>query len=362
MSRNSRFILSKARPARLLAGALAAAILWPAPAPAFFQTTKLEGAVGTDLGGVWLSMQQIMPEFRITYPKPKAGPAVPVTVGPISADLEKVTGKNPEGVIVTDCGVTTFCNDFGLMVGDIIIKMNVHDITDVASFEKVLGDAPASILLSVRRPALQMTAARVIKIRYENDGKEVQGTTVQEEKLELTVLDLDLPFAERLEKSRQSHKVFEPTAEELEQLKKDWAQIPDNTPSLLIKGGHRFVAKENFDEALAGDKSLAASKFAWVMDMAGNPTRGGGQVIDVYGLESISDSAISGNYVTVTMAAAPFPINIEFKGRFEMIKLAPWSDADDKRRAAENAAKAPKEDLSKFKTLPDVPEAAAPAN
>jgi hypothetical protein len=120
------------------------------------------------------------------------------------------------------------------------------------------------------------------------------------------------------------------------------------------------VSKSAYDESLLADKSLQNASFAVVMDLKSNPGRGGGgQVIDVYGIESLDSKKMSGSYVSVTMANAPFPINIEFKGRFEMTKVAEWSDEDDKLRAAEDA-KRPKEDLDKIKTLPDVPAPAKP--
>ena len=74
----------------------------------------------------------------------------------------------------------------------------------------------------------------------------------------------------------------------------------------------------------------------------------------------MTDKAIDGQYVTVTMASAPFPINIEFKGRFHMVKIAAWSDEDDKIRSKDAANRPSKEDLSKFKTLPDVPAPGKP--
>lgn len=341
-----------------LALSLASALLAPTPASAFFQNTKLEGAVGTDLGGVWLSVHHVMPEFRISYPRPTGGSPLPVEVGPIPADLEPLTGKNPAGVSIVKCTDPAFCTDNGLLVGDILVKVNSTELKDVASFEDAVPTQVGQILLSVRRPALKMTTARLLKIRYAAKGAEVDGATVAEEELGIHVLDVKLPFAEEIEKSRQTHNLFHPSAEVLAELSKNWFDIPTSAPLLYLNGTHRFVAQSNFDEALAADKSLAKSRFALIMDLQGNPIRGaGGKVIDVYGLEDVDAKTLAGTFVTVTMASAPFPINIEFKGRFQMTKLAEWSLEDDKVRAKREAAKGPAEDLSKFKTLPDVPPA-----
>lgn len=340
---------------RMLAGAIATALLAPSPAPAFFQQTKLEGTVGTDIGGVWLSEQQVLPEFRISYPKPAGGPAVPVSVGPVPAELEPFTGKNASGVAVTDCRGGVFCADNGLVVGDIVFRINGTDVTDVASFDKAVEKLPETVLLSVRRPALKMTTVRLIKIKYAAEGKETADGSALQEQLDVRVLDVKLPFDDDIETARQAHKLFPVSAAQREDLAKNWAKLPPADPLLLVKGSHRMVSKANFDESLESDKTLAAAKFALLMDMDGNPMHGGGKLVDIYGIESVSATSMEGTYVSVTIANAPFPINVEFKGRFVMTRLGPWSDLDDKLRA-EEAGKKPAEDLSKYKTLPDVPE------
>ncbi len=354
--------LSEGSRSRFAAGALAASLIAPTQASAFFQQTSLEGTLGTDLGGVWLSVQHVMPEFRITYPKPTNGPAVPIEVGPIPPDLVAVAGDKPVGVVITKCGDVSFCSDNGVLVGDLILDINTKPTTDQASFEEAVANAPQQIMISVRRPALKMTTLRVLKIKYGagQSGGEA-GSSAAQETLDVRVLDLALPLDEKIEASRTEHNLLVPTDAEREAIAKGWAEMPLHKPLRYATGKHRFVARSAFDESLNSDKNLVNSKFAVIMDMASSPGRGGGgQVIDVYGIESIDSKKMAGNYVSVTLANAPFPINIEFKGRFEMTRIADWSDADDKHRAAEEA-KRPKEDLDKFKTLPDVPPPAKPA-
>lgn len=324
-------------------------------ASAFFQQTKLEGVVGSDIGGVWLSVQQIVPEFRITFQKASLASGLPFTVAPIPADLEPVTGKNPEGVSISACPNAAFCAEYGLIVGDIVIRVNNTDVKDPAAFAAAMENPPNSILLSVRRPELKMTTSRLIKIRYRSEGKDTGDGSELQETVEVKVLDVAVPFADQIEATRQSHAFFQPSAEQLEDLGKKWAALPLNAPLQLLSGQHRFVAQSHFDDALAADPALARSKFAIVLNMDGNPIQGrGGKVIDIYGIESMDAKTMEGTYVTATIASAPFPINVEFKGRFRMTRVADWSDEDDKLREAE-AKKRPKEDLDKFKTLPDVP-------
>lgn len=344
-----------------LAGVLAAALLVSTDASAFLQQTTLEGAVGADIGGVWLSVQHIMPEFRITYPKPAQGRAVPFTVGPIPADLEPATGKNPKGVVVVQCSDPAQCEEQGILVGDIILAVNSVEVADPAAFEARIQNLPASVMLSMRRSAIRMTTAKLLKIRYQAGAAEAEGaSTLGEEKVDLRILDVALPFAKQLEGTRTTNTFFEPTTADLEAVGKDWAGLPPSSPVLFVNGKHRFVASASYDEALAGDKNLKGTRYAIVMDLEANPIRGaGGKVVDIYGLETVDAKTIEGSYVTATIASAPFPINVEFKGRFRMTRVADWSDADDKARAAKAAANRPAEDLKKYELAPDVPPPAA---
>jgi len=358
MFHSSIATLTKGSRRRIMAGALTATLVTPSVSLAFFQQTKLEGGVGTDIGGVWLSIQHQMPEFRISYPKPPNGPAAPFEVGPLGSDVEPLTGKNAPGVAITKCIDAGFCNDNGILVGDIVIAINSNPMTDVASFEAALANPAPTILLSMRRPALAMSTTRLFKIQYKSTAKEVEGASEAAEQVDVQLLDVALPFADEVEKSRQAHVLFKPSEAQSEALAKNWFELPISKPMVFIKGSHRFVAQAAFDESLASDKSLAKSKFAMLLNMQGNPTKGGGgQIVDVYGIESMEAKKMTGNYVSVTMASAPFPIHIEFKGRFEMTRIADWSDEDEKARAANVK---PLEDLNKFKTMPDVPAPAKP--
>jgi hypothetical protein len=354
--------LSEGSRRRFAAGALAATLIAPTQAPAFFQQTSLEGTLGTDVGGVWLSIQNIVPEFRISYPKPTSGPAVPIEVGPVTPDLHSLVGDKPLGVLITKCVNETFCTENGVMVGDVIVEVNSRPTPDQAAWQEATSNAPQMVQLSIRRPALKMSTARLFKLKYGGGQSKGagEGTSAAEETLDIRLLDVALPLDEKVEKSRTGHELVVPTEAELETIGKTWAEMPAQKPLRYATGKHRFVSKSAYDESLLADKSLQNASFAVVMDLKGNPGRGGGgQVIDVYGIESLDSKKISGSYVSVTMANAPFPINIEFKGRFEMTKVAEWSDQDDKLRAAEEA-KRPKEDLDKIKTLPDVPAPAKP--
>jgi len=59
--------------------------------------------------------------------------------------------------------------------------------------------------------------------------------------------------------------------------------------------------------------------------------------------------------VQATLANAPFPISLEFKGLFTMYKIADYSDADDEVRAEKAKGEEKKSDED-VKLAPDIPE------
>lgn len=362
MPQISSFALpARARAGRALAGALALGLSCPPSAAAFFQQTKLEGVIGADIGGVWLAVHQVMPEFRITYQVPADGEGakVPFKVGPIPESLADATGPDPVGVLVTECTDAAQCRDHGIFVGDVVVRVNTQAVATPEAFETALESVTKSVLLSIRRASLRYTSARLIKMKYESVPTESEGTSsIGTESLSVTVLDSRLPFYDAVEKTRLDHQPWRPTPEELVDLGKRWAELPSADPINFITGNHRVVAAANFDDALAADVSLQKSKVAVVMNLEGNPIRGsGGKLIDIYGIEEIDGKRLEGNYVSALIASAPFPITVEFKGRFRMDRIADWSDADDVFRAKQQAEKAPAEDLDKYELAPDVPPA-----
>lgn len=358
----SYFRVRRARCRRAGAAAVIGAVgvlLLPGGAPAFVQQTTVEGPIGGDIGGVWLSVQQIVPEFRVQYPRPAEGRPVPFKVGPIPADLEPLVGKHPKGVAVTELLDAGQCADFSIMTGDIVVKLNSTEVADVAAFEQGLSSLPQTVVLTIRRPAIRMTTARLIKIKYSVSKGGSEGiSAVDAENADVQVLDVQLPFADKLEETRRTHQLWQASASDIKSLADSWPGLPANEPSLFMKGKHRLVAASDYDEALSGDEGLKGTKQALLVDLDGNPVRGssGGKIVDVYGFESVTPQRIEGSYVTVAMASAPFPINVEFKGRFVMTRVADWSDKDDQIRKAAAAEKKPKENLDSYKLAPEVPD------
>src|SRR5262249_42653596 len=163
------------------------------------------------------------------------------TVGPIPPELASIMGSNASGVAIQTCDQSNFCSENGVVQGDVVIRVNSADITDVASFDKATADLPPTVLLWIRRPALRMTTGRLLKIKYANEGKETAEGSESQESVDVQVLDVALPFADALETSRQKHTAFEPTPADLQNLGQKWAELPLANPLRYLSGDNRLV-------------------------------------------------------------------------------------------------------------------------
>lgn len=326
---------------------------------AFFQKTKLEGALGRDVSGVWLAVHHLMPTFRVRLDRDPANVA-PFRVGPVPKELAPAVGAKLKGVVIKEFTAPGVGDKYGLFEGDVITKVNTMPVTDEESFAKALAEVKEWFLVTVHRTALKHSKVRIVKIKYEAGEQKTEGASeIASEKVEVRIADGQLPFADDLEKSRIEGTFFIPTKAQVEGLEKSWYKLPAPQKPVYVNGEHRVVGAAAYDSSLREDDNLDGTLFAIVTMLQGNPMAGGGgQNIVIYGFEEIDADSASGSFVDSTIATAPFPISIEFYGRFEMTKLAPYSDEDEKHQAIAAKEAARKEQEAENKNLelaPDVP-------
>ena len=343
---------------------VAAGAIQPAAVLAFFQKTAVEGTLGNDVGGVWLAIHHLMPSFRVRVDRdPEKG--APFTVGPISQDLAPALGSEAKGVAIKEFTDETASDKYGIFQGDVITKINTTDVTNEEDFAKAMKEVKDWFLVTVRRPQLRFSTARLIKIEYKAAEKEVEGVSELDEKVDVRVGEGTLPFQDRIEAGRKENKFFVPTKEELAKLRDEWFKLTAPEKAIFVNGEHRVVAAGSYDESLRQDENLKGTQFAIISTLQGNPLAGGGgRSIAIYGFEKVEGGRAGGTYVESTLATAPFPISIEFNGRFEMIKIAPYSNKDVEFRMAQAQAEGKKkqeEESRKFDLAPDVPAAIPPA-
>ncbi len=336
--------------------ALAAALALSAPtsAPAFLQATQSEGVVGQNIGGVWLAVHQVMPEFRVRF---DSEVGLPFKVGEISEELEVLTGGYLDGVEISEIINAKAASDHGVFKGDVITRINGRDITSQKDVEEVISTDVRAYLVTIRRPRLKFSDVALVKIKYEPKMGEEDGQSVIEgENIRVIFVDAELPFAKTVDRLRSKNELWAVSEAELKDLRAHWHELPRNERAPFSGGKHRVVDDAEFDSALRSDPNAKGADFALISTLEGNPLMGGGQRIAVYGFRGVDPDKLQGSYVQATIAAAPFPISLEFKGTFAFHKISEYSDAEVAHRKAEAQKKAAKEeDWDEIKLAPDVP-------
>lgn len=329
----------------------------PRPAASFFQKSTVEGTIGRDIGGVWLSVQHLMPMFRVRLDR-GTDRIAPFDVGPIGKDLGLLFGGDPAGVVITKMADPTISASIGIFEGDVITRINNRPVVDVPSYEKALATVDKWFLATIKRSGLAYTTARLVKIKYAaREGELEDGTTgIAEETIAIDFLDGVLPFADALEKTRQSHELFVPDEDQVKSLVADWWKLPEPEKAGFVNGDHRIVAEHNYDTALRQDENLNGTSFAVVSTLIGNPLAGGGgKTISVYGFLGDSSGQLTGTYVETTLAQAPFPISIEFSGSFTMTRLDGYSDKDREHKLTKVVTEQKELETEDVELAPEVP-------
>ena len=337
-----------------VAAALWAAALVATPADAFYQETTLEGRIGTDISGVWLIVADTAAEFRVRVSREIDDSEVPVAVEALAGRHSRVVGKDGSGVVVTKILDPKLASGGALIPGDVIVAVNGKEIADPAEFRRAAASPSRLVIMQARRPALQQTKAALWKISYEIDEAAAADGAISEE-LKVEMLGQRLPFEDELDRSRRKRDLWDLKETHLAALRQNWHTLPVPDPLTFVGGKHRVVGASAYDQALAGDANLVNTGFAVVSDMRPNPVLGGsGKSIWVHGFQSVGSDAMDGTLVEAAMASAPFPISVEFKGRFRAVRIDDYSDKDVKHRL-DGAKKEEAEDLDSFELEPDIP-------
>jgi hypothetical protein len=272
-------------------------------------------------------------------------------------DLAPILGKDLRGVVISELLDPGVVGKYSIFVGDVITKINTVLVDDVADYEKALEDVKEWFLVTLRRPQLQFTNVRLVKIRYDASEVEEDGaSTLGSEKIEVRVLGNQLPFADEIEKSRRAHELYTVSQAQIDALEKNWYELPVPDMAVFVSGEHRVVAEPEYDQSLRRDDNLRDTIFAIISQLKGNPLAGqAGQNIGVYGVREVGDGIIRGSYVESTLATAPFPISIDFNGAFTMTRLGDYSDKDVEVLLERKAKSEPEESDDDVETAPDIP-------
>ena len=124
-----------------------------------------------------------------------------------------------------------------------------------------------------------------------------------------------------LDKANADGKAWEPTPDDLKQLAAQWDSLPAEDIH-VAKVLNELSAPDGFDESVKGEPR---SKDAILLvrqrldyDAKGAPVI---RQVMVYSALAPSDGGYTGNFDSATVAAAPFPVPIAFKGTFRLFRV-----------------------------------------
>jgi hypothetical protein len=117
-------------------------------------------------------------------------------------------------------------------------------------------------------------------------------------------------------------KAWRPTPQDLSEIAASWGTTPERDPKIATQR-NEIYGQDGFDRDFKNEEQTksaiwAARQTAQFRRSANPSVRG----INVFGATEARDGGYAGNYTAATIAAAPFPIPITLKGKFQMYRVA----------------------------------------
>ena len=117
-------------------------------------------------------------------------------------------------------------------------------------------------------------------------------------------------------------KAWRPTPQDLSELASAWDTLPERDPKIATQR-NEIYGKDGFDRDFQNEEQTknaiwAARQTAFFRRSAAPSVRS----INVFGATEARDGGYAGNYTAATIAAAPFPIPITLKGKFQMYRVS----------------------------------------
>jgi hypothetical protein len=310
---------------RIVAAALALLLL-PAMGHAFPQSTETSGEIPTDLNGTWLVINRL--EFARPSPSPVATPSPGVAA-------EKATPPK------TGLRPYTVANVWTIQHVPTVDAQKIRDAdkrmrqASIAKATKILAEEQAKNSKEPQ-PAASGTAPIEPKVLGFGIPRAPDSVVDMHDEVTIELHDVVMPkeIQDAIDKANQSEEPWEPSAKDLELLKSSWKTLKPPQRSEYNRIQWKVVQDKYMDAGMTQDPKTKDAKFVVSGDAALFATPGqANRNIIIYGAEKISENTIEGGHVRAIMTAAPFPIPIDMKGVFKMIRLTPAPKASAKKES-----------------------------
>jgi hypothetical protein len=133
-------------------------------------------------------------------------------------------------------------------------------------------------------------------------------------------------IAQALADANAEDRAWRPSPQDLSEIANGWDTLPMRDPKVATQR-NEIYGKDGFDRDFQNEEQTknaiwAARQTSHFRRSAQPSVRG----INVFGATEARDGGYAGNYTTATIAAAPFPIPITLKGKFQMYRVAGASE------------------------------------
>jgi len=134
--------------------------------------------------------------------------------------------------------------------------------------------------------------------------------------------ELPKRVADVVTEANTDDKAWRPTPQDLSEIASAWDTLPERDPKIATQR-NEIYGKDGFDRDFQNEEQTknaiwAARQTAQFRHSAAPSVRS----INVFGATEARDGGYAGNYTAATIAAAPFPIPITLKGKFQMYRVA----------------------------------------
>lgn len=297
--------------------AVLALSLAPATGFAFPQSTETSGEIPTDLNGTWLVVNRL--EF--TRPTPTPLPVASGEPTPKPAPSPKAGSLRPFTVAYL-FSITHLPTAEAQKVRD---ADKAKRQASIAKANKILSEELAK---GGQKPQPLASGETPVEPKAMGFGipKAPDSVVDLHDEVAVTLQDVVMPkeIQDSIDAANKAEKVWEPSEKDLGILKAQWKTLKPPARTEYSKIDWKVLQDKYLEGGMQQDEKTKHAKFVISGDatLISSPGQANRNII-IYGAEKISDNVIEGGHVRAIMTAAPFPIPIDMKGVFKMIRLTP---------------------------------------
>lgn len=142
-------------------------------------------------------------------------------------------------------------------------------------------------------------------------------------KLDVQLRQVAVPpsVAPAWDKAMKERVSWTPTPADLDAIRDEWETLPSADKGLATLA-IKLMGKDGFDDTIKGEPLMKDA--LWVAQITGDFRRGGGRPVrevSILGANTQTEDGWSGNYMSVAVANAPFPVPIALDGTFRMWRV-----------------------------------------